>query len=202
VLGFATELADSWDMFSAEEARGLVQLIARQSADISGIVDDLLTITRLEAGTMSVYPKSIEVGEHIRGLVDTLGREANRTVECRGDASVWADPARIRQVIRNLVTNAFRHGGERVHIKINPVENGAHVEVRDSGGPIPDARVQTMFNPFDRSDDGIRTPNSVGLGLAVARSLARMMGGDLEYLYEDDESVFRLSLRARARLPE
>ncbi len=51
-----------------------------------------------------------------------------------------------------------------------------------------------MFNPFEHWDDGGRTPNSVGLGLAVARSLARMMGGDLVYDHEDGESIFRLSL--------
>jgi signal transduction histidine kinase len=173
-----------------------VQLIARQSADISGIVDDLLTITRLEAGTMSVFPKPMGVMEHIRGLVDTLAREANRQVQCDGDATVWADPARLRQVIRNLVTNAFRHGGEKVRVVVEQIAGGASVEVRDSGGPIPDGRVQTMFNPFDHSDDGIRTPNSVGLGLAVARSLARMMGGELDYVYEEGESVFRVSLPA------
>lgn len=195
VLGFATELADSWDRFDPAEARGLVQLIARQSADISSIVDDLLTITRLEAGTMSVYPKAIDVSEHLRGLVDTLAREAGRQVDWGGNAVVWADPARLRQVIRNLITNAFRHGGEKVRVEVGDHGATPSIEVRDSGGPIPESRVQTMFRPFDHSDDGVRTPNSVGLGLAVARSLARMMDGDLAYEYEAGESVFRLTLK-------
>jgi signal transduction histidine kinase len=67
------------------------------------------------------------------------------------------------------------------------------VEVRDSGGPIPPGRVATMFDSFDHTDDGEKNPSSVGLGLAVARSLARLMGGDLVYDY-DGESIFRLTL--------
>jgi signal transduction histidine kinase len=97
-------------------------------------------------------------------------------------------------VIRNLLSNAFRYGGTRVRVEVYQEDLVAHIEVRDSGGPIPDGRVATMFEPFDHADDGGRTPNSVGLGLAVARSLARMMGGDLVYVY-DTESVFRLTLR-------
>jgi signal transduction histidine kinase len=195
VLGFATELAEAWDGFDPEEARGLVRLIAKQSADISSIVDDLLTITRLEAGTMSVYPKAVDALEHLTPLVETLARETNRAVDWNGNALVWADPTRLRQVIRNLLTNAFRYGGARVRVEVDQDDRVAHIEVRDSGGPIPDNRVATMFEPFDHADDGGRTPNSVGLGLAVARSLARMMGGDLVYAYEESESVFRLTLR-------
>ena len=195
VLGFATELADSWDGFDPEEARGLVRLIAKQSADISSIVDDLLTITRVESGTMSVYPKAVDAVEHLTPLVETLARETNREVDWTGNAIVWADPTRLRQVIRNLLSNAFRYGGHRVSVDVKEEERVAHIEVRDSGGPIPANRVATMFEPFDHFDDGGRTPNSVGLGLAVARSLARMMDGDLVYVYEDSESVFRLTLR-------
>ena len=195
VLGFATELAESWDGFDPDEARGLVRLIAKQSADISSIVDDLLTITRVESGTMSVYPKAVDALEHLTPLVEALARETNRSVDWNGNALVWADPTRLRQVIRNLLSNAFRYGGTRVRVEVYQDDLVAHIEVRDSGGPIPDKRVATMFEPFDHADDGGRTPNSVGLGLAVARSLARMMEGDLVYVYEDGESVFRLSLR-------
>ena len=194
VLGFATELAEAWDRFDPEEARALVRLIARQSTDISSIVDDLLTITRVEAGTMSVHLTPVDVVDQLRGTVQSLGREAGCEVPFLGEAVVWADATRLRQIVRNLVTNAFRYGGPRIHVRIRDENEAIAIEVRDSGGPIPSARVLTMFDPFDRGDGG-RTPNSVGLGLAVARSLARMMEGDLVYAYEDSESVFRLTLK-------
>jgi signal transduction histidine kinase len=63
VLGLATELADAWDAFEPVEARSLVELIARQAADISSIVEDLLTMTRLEAGTMTVHTVPLDAGE-------------------------------------------------------------------------------------------------------------------------------------------
>ena len=194
VLGFATELADSWDKFEPDEARDLVRLIARQSADISSIVDDLLTITRVEAGTMTIHPKPVDVSEHLRALVETLARTENRTVDWTGNALVWADPTRLRQVIRNLVTNAFRYGGDLIRVEVRQEENWAFIEVRDSGAAIPAHRVATMFDPFDHADDGGRTPNSVGLGLAIARSLSRMMGGDLVYTHENADSVFRMGV--------
>jgi signal transduction histidine kinase len=194
VMGFATELAEAWENFDEVEARGVVQLIARQSADISNIVDDLLTITRLEAGTMSVRPQALDVVDQVGTLVETLARDGGRAISWTGNARVWADPTRLRQIIRNLITNALRYGGDVVRVLV--AENGqvASIQVRDSGGPIPASRVETMFNPFEHWDDGGRTPNSVGLGLAVARSLARMMDGDLVYDYENGESIFRLTL--------
>jgi two-component system sensor histidine kinase MtrB len=136
----------------------------------------------------------VDVVEQLKGTVQSLGREAGRNVDFVGGAVVWADPTRLRQIVRNLVTNAFRYGGPKVHVNVKDLTGLVAIEVRDSGGPIPASRVLTMFDPFDRGDGG-RTPNSVGLGLAVARSLARMMEGELVYAYEDSESVFRLTLQ-------
>ena len=193
VLGFATELAESWDGFEPEEARSLVRLIASQSADISSIVDDLLTVTRLEAGTMTFYPSAVAVGEHLADMVETSGRESGRSIAWRGDAVGVGRPEPSPQIVRNLITNAIRYGGEQIGVLVSSDATGASIEVEDSGGPIPASRVATMFEPFDHSDNGGRTPNSVGLGLAVARSLARVMGGELDYRH-DGESVFRLVL--------
>jgi len=193
VLGFATELSDSWEHFEAEEARSLVRLIATQSADISSIVDDLLTVTRLEAGTMNIYPTAVDVTQHLADMVESAGRESGRDIDWEGSATVWADPTRLRQIVRNLITNAIRYGGDQIRVVVSDSGPRGIIAVKDSGGPIPASRVETMFDPFDRTDSGDRTPNSVGLGLAVARSLARIMGGDLGYLY-DGGSTFQLEL--------
>jgi signal transduction histidine kinase len=197
VLGFATELAESWDQFEPSEAQALVRLIASQSADISSIVDDLLTITRLEAGTMSIYPTQVAVTEHLNDLVASAGRDASREIGWEGDVEVWADPNRLRQIARNLITNAIRYGGDPIRVLSGENGSSGWIEVRDSGGPIPETRVATMFNPFVHGDSGKNTPNSVGLGLAVARSLARVMDGDLTYHHDGKESVFRLELPLR-----
>ena len=143
---------------------------------------------------MSIHPKAVDASEHLRPLVETLARAEDRRVEWTGNALVWADPTRIRQVVRNLITNAFRYGGAVIRVVIIQEERWAYIEVRDSGSPIPAERVLTMFDPFDHADDGARTPNSVGLGLAIARTLSRMMGGELVYTHENDETVFRMSL--------
>lgn len=194
VMGFATELAEARDRFDDSEARNVVQLIAQQSADISNIVDDLLTVTRLEAGTMSVHLQAFDGLDQVGALVETLARDGGRKIEWSGNTRVWADPTRLRQIVRNLVTNALRYGGDRVQVLVSGTGVVSQILVQDSGGPIPASRVATMFNPFEHWDDGGRTPNSVGRGLAVARSLARMMGGDLVYEYTNHESIFRLTL--------
>lgn len=142
---------------------------------------------------MTVYPTIVDVSEHIADLAETTGRDSGKAIEWKGEATVWADPARLRQIIRNLITNAIRYGGDEVQVEVSTRSGMASIDVWDSGGPIPPARVATMFQPFDRADGNGRNPNSVGLGLAVARSLARVMGGDLEYRY-DNGSIFRLEL--------
>ena len=193
VLGFASELAEYWEGFEPAEARALVRLIATQSADISSIVDDLLTVTRLEAGSMRIYPAEVKVSEHLADMTESAGRDASCEIAWEGDVAVWADPTRVTQIVRNLLTNAIRYGGDQIRVVVRSTGSDGVIEVRDSGGPIPASRAETMFEPFDHSDNGGHTPNSVGLGLAVARSLARVMDGDLSYEY-DGESVFRLLL--------
>lgn len=102
------------------------------------------------------------------------------------------DAARIRQILRNLLTNATKYGGPRVRVE---VQNGAWATVRviDNGAGIPPEHRAAAFRPYERGE-APRSIGSLGLGLAISYQLARAMGGDLNYHYEDDESLFILTL--------
>ena len=111
------------------------------------------------------------------------GYKLGRTVAARG------------MLFRNLVSNAVRYGGHEISLALRPVGDRIELAVRDNGGPIPDEEVDRIFKPFQRGS-GSDLPNSVGLGLAVARKLARLMDGDLTYRHEDGLTSFVLSLPA------
>ena len=103
----------------------------------------------------------------------------------------WADPLRLRQILRNLLSNAVRYGAG--DIRIEAVRRGSAVEVRviDHGPGIPPADRDRVFQPYARV--GPVVPGSIGLGLAVSRRLARLMGGDLVYL-GDHPATFQLTV--------
>jgi len=109
--------------------------------------------------------------------------------------STYADPRRTRQILRNLVSNALRYGGDEVAIQIEPIGDRVELRVCDSGPPIQAHEVERVFRPFEIGT-GSQHPKSVGLGLSVARKLARLMDGDLTYRYQSGRSTFVLSLPA------
>ena len=113
-------------------------------------------------------------------------------VRFTGEPAVWAvaDSGRFRQVIRNLLTNARRYGGEVVEISAGIDADEVVVRVRDNGRGVPDDRWDRIFDPYEREKRSTSTPSSVGLGLTVSRTLARLMGGDLHYRYADGWSEF------------
>jgi signal transduction histidine kinase len=90
--------------------------------------------------------------------------------------------------------NALRHGGTTIWIDTRFDDGSAVVEVIDDGPGIPEGDHERIFEPYEHASSVPGKPGSIGLGLTVARSLSRLMGGDLRYERRDDLSVFRLSL--------
>jgi signal transduction histidine kinase len=118
------------------------------------------------------------------------------------------DPGRVRQIIRNLITNASRYGGPDIQVLFSIEGEVVHLEVTDNGHGVPPSEWERIFEPYYRAHDSATQPAALGIGLSVARHLARLMDGDLTYRREGDRSVFRLSLPvaaaadAAARTPE
>jgi signal transduction histidine kinase len=111
-----------------------------------------------------------------------------------------ADPVRVRQIIRNLVTNAIRYGGKQVHVEFVESDGGVVLTVRDNGSEIPPAEQERIFLPYFSAHHPGSLPSSVGLGLTVSRQLADMMGGRLAYSFDGGWSTFTLELPSAALL--
>jgi signal transduction histidine kinase len=113
-----------------------------------------------------------------------------------GPATAWADTLRTRQIVRNLLTNAYRYGGPHVRVEISSRGGVASLVVSDDGPGVKGIDAEHIFDPYYRSQSSPADarPDSVGLGLAVARQLARMMGGDLIYRRRAGWSRFELTL--------
>jgi signal transduction histidine kinase len=196
VLGFADELDENIDKFSVEERTDLIGLIASQSREVANIVDDLLTAARAEAGTLVIAPQTISV----KGLVgEVLSSHSGRVdFVMHDDLSVWADAGRVRQILRNLLTNAERYGGNIVKIHARRAADSVSLEVRDNGEGVPKKLRRHVFEPYARASNASTQPASVGLGLSVARRLAEMMDGELRLLEDDGWTVFELTLPVSA----
>ena len=197
VVGIAEELRDPRSVIGETEREELLGIIADQSLEVSRIVEDLLVVARSDAGNLVVDSQPINLGEEAIKVMGTVGRDI--PIEIEPTTTVIADPQRVRQILRNLISNAQRYGGPNIRVVVH--EEGARsvVEVRDDGDSLPAAGRSVVFEPYGRSENGERSAVSVGLGLTVSRRLARHMGGDLTYDHDGRETIFSLTLATAPR---
>lgn len=204
IMGLASELWDDHDRMPASEMGELLGMIAEQSAELSHIIEDLLVAARADAGNLVIKAETIDVAGEVRSVAEEVGRMCQRVITVAPGStgiSAHADGVRIRQIIRNLLTNAVRYGGDVIEVRIGEVDGQALVVVSDDGAGIPDDAIESVFEPYQRAHNASGTTASVGLGLSVARSLARMMGGDLVYRRRHRRSEFELTLPAAVEAP-
>lgn len=194
VLGLGEELAQNYDSFDDDERRELAALIARQAEDATWLLEDLLVAYRQDPEDMVFELEEFDLVKAAERVLEVVEQEVTVHVETER-TEARADPRRVRQIIRNLVSNAVRYGGPEIDVAIRSSGDRIELAVRDNGHPIPPEEVERIFRPFQRGS-GPDVPTSVGLGLTVARKLARLMDGDLTYRRENGRTVFVLSLPA------
>lgn len=193
VVGFAQLLREDAEL-SPEDRAAMIRSIVDEGHDLSNIVEDLLTVAKAEAGTLAVVSVPVDLRAQASQVLESLRDEDAARVALLGDSRrVWADPGRVRQVLRNLVSNALRYGGDEVVVHL-VADGKPRIQVRDNGPGIPLEDRQRIFESYQKAHHTPGIPGSVGLGLAISRTLARLMGGDLTYVYEQGQSVFELSL--------
>lgn len=195
VLGFAEILGADGEHLPASERKEMLNLVLAESRDAAWIIEDLLAFTRADLGRLHVSSSVVNLCDQVRLVLGSL--PSSDRVEVRGgDGYAWADASRVRQIVRNLVTNALKYGGDTVVVEVEADVRGPVLRVKDDGAGIPSELSEQIFEPYVRAHDEAGQPGSMGLGLSVARQLARLQGGDLRYFRSDGESVFELTLPA------
>lgn len=188
IVGLTSAMTDS--SMAPDEVAELTGLVSGQAQEMSSIIEDLLVASRGDMDRVSLNIREIGLVEELQAVVEST---ATRPVTSPDSVpTVRADSGRVRQILRNLLTNVDRYGGPRLRILSGVTQCTAWIEVRDNGDGVPSDQAEVIFQTYTTAHSGVT--GSVGLGLAVARQLAELMTGSLEYRRDDGETVFRLEL--------
>jgi len=197
-LGGFLELLDDEDL-DEETRREFVAETRTQVERLTKLAADLLDLTRLDAGQLSVGAAEIDLPvvartacEEFRAVADARGYDVS--VRAVDPVTALGDEQRVLQIVRILVENAFRHtpAGTRVEIGVESGDGRAVLTVHDDGPGIPAEALEHLFARFYRAEGG-QTSGS-GLGLAIAGELARRMDGALTVESRPGWTTFRLEL--------
>ncbi len=194
ILGFAQHLKDVDSALSSRERTAIIETICNEGADVGHLIEDLLTAARADIDRLDVASVRVDLLAQARQVVEGLAGKLGDVAVVGDPTLVVADPSRVRQVARNLLTNAARYGGSEVLVHVGCRDGHGVLWVIDDGPGIDDADLERIFERYESAHERGRVADSVGIGLAVSRTLARLMSGDLMYERRDDRSVFELRL--------
>lgn len=194
-----------------ETQREPLRVIKKNVVRLVQLIDELLDMSRVEAGEVRLRRDDVHLAEVIRDVTHVLqGQFRERDVTLHLDLndnlpSIVADRQRLEQIAVNLISNACKYtprGGD-VWVALRNGGNALHVEVRDTGVGIPLEAQQHIFTPFYRADNPLRDEvGGTGLGLSITRKLVELHGGTIWFESEPNKgSVFVFSLPLSAVLP-
>ena len=184
-------LASDEELMEQPRMSDLHALLVGELDDMSGVVEDLLTTSRLEAGALEYAIEPVVVRDEVRALLDSLNHRGASVYMAMDDGVVDADRRRLRQIVRNLLANALKYGGPNIEIKGQADADSYTVLVIDDGHGVPTAAEERLFTRFAGSGDGAQ---SVGLGLSIVMALAVGMGGTAFHQREDGLTRFGVRL--------
>jgi signal transduction histidine kinase len=185
LIGSAQTLRERWRELDQDQRESFLAVIVHETTRLAALVEDVLDVSRIEAGTFSYTFGDIDMGELVRAAVAAAGSGQDE-VSVRADVSgplpyVRGDGKRLRQVLANLIENAVKYsplGGE-VRVSARASDRRMLVSVSDLGPGIPPDEHELIFEKFGRATLGDNTKPGTGLGLFIASSIAQAHGGSI-----------------------
>jgi len=176
LVGEASLLAEHLDRMPAESRRPAELLIA-DVGRLRRLVEELMEISRFDAGVESVHAEEVDVGALVAATLRARGWEERVRLDGNG-LRVTSDPRRLERIVANLVDNALEHGATEVSVRLDGADGQALVAVADDGPGIAPEHVPHLFERFYKAD-AARSGEGTGLGLAIAQQNARLLGGEI-----------------------
>ena len=200
LVGEASLLGEHLDRMPPE-ARRPAELLIQDVGRLRRLVDELMEISRFDAGRESIQVDSVDLIALIQAAVRARGWD--QQVEISGqDIVLQSDRRRLERIVANLMGNALEHGGGGCRVSVGLNGRRAFVEVTDRGRGIPSEHLAHLFDRFYKADPSRRGSGS-GLGLAIAVENARLLGGDIDVWSEVGTGTrFTLLLPVMEVLPE
>lgn len=182
IYGVAKTLAERGDSLDAKTRDHLFDAFYAASERLARLTDDLLDFTRLDARAAQLRLEQLSVPDVVqdaaRGLSVDAGEEIR--IDVPPDLTILSDRRALELIISNLVRNGLVHGAPPVSVTASAANAEMRISVADRGAGVADAFVGHLFEPFARADEATARPGA-GLGLAIAQSYARQLGGQLIY---------------------
>ena len=185
--GFVRALRDGLVGDSAESRQEYYEIMWRSVERLERLINDLLDVSRVEAGKVDLEPKPFDLVELIEGSNRQMRSESDgRPVDIDDPGTpviVYADPFRVDQIVTNLLSNAFKYStpGSPVSVAVTTGEDRAVISVHNEGEGIAPEDQPHVFDRFYRTESGLRREvGGVGLGLFICRRLVEVMGGEIE----------------------
>lgn len=211
ILGF-TDLLQDPEASPAERAK-FIATIKRNGKVLARIIDDVLDLSKVEAGKLEVERIEVSIPHLVSDVVDLLehsAQEKGLTLEVKSEGgipqNIISDPTRLRQILINVMGNAIKftqHGFVRLTVKLlshsDEGDNQIAFVVKDSGRGIAPAHQSLLFQPFSQGDQATtRIFGGTGLGLVLSQRLARLLGGNVELTSstEGQGSTFTITIAA------
>ena len=179
------------------------ELLGIQARRLSTLVEDLLEISRFDAGAAELRPEIVDLQALVTDAVTLCAPDTEIAVSPTGDTSVHGDPRRLHTIVRNLVANALHHGAPPIAVTINgQVPHQVQVAVADSGPGLPTEQTPLIFDRFARGARARQDAagSGLGLGLAIASENAVLHGGRIEAT-SSQGAVFTLTVPRGIPIP-
>lgn len=172
-------------LFDAERLNKMVARDGRQIRSMIRLIDDMLDVSRMRSGRLSIRPEATDLSELLTRVVNDLGAQAaaaGTSITLHSTqmvTGIW-DAFRIEQIVINLLTNALRYGQQMpIDVLLETDGCNAVIHVKDQGPGIAEADHQSIFQPFERGTD-CNVSGGLGLGLYISQQLAEAHGGKID----------------------